>query len=702
MSTTTAQRGITAKPALFVEIAVAIVAAAIILNGHLPTLAGLDRHALGLRAMVAAHPLVWFAGYFGLYVAATAISLPGAAILTLAAGALFGAIEGTVLVSFASSIGASIAFLIARFLLRDFALSRFPGLFGRIDRGIARDGAFYLVSLRLVPAIPFVAINLLAGLTRLPLRVFYLASQIGMLPATIIYVNAGAGLATLGAHGTILTPRLVIGLLLLAALPIAAPRIRDGIASRRRHAKFPRPKQFDRNLVVIGAGAAGLVTAYVASALRAKVTLVETAAMGGDCLNTGCVPSKALLHAAKSGMDFTAARDAVRAAVMGVAPHDSVERYRDLGVDVRQGHAIIESPWCVVIDGEPITTRAIVIAAGAAPFVPPIPGLADCPYATSETLWDIETLPSRLLVLGGGPIGCEMAQAFARLGSTVTIVEMADRLLIREDDAVSTAMATALERFGVIVLTGHRANAVERDGDNFSLRAEHATATVNLGFDRLLVAIGRTPRTEGYGLERLGIPLTKAKTIETDAWLQTLYPNIFACGDVAGPYQFTHVAGFQGGFAALNALFAPFWRFRPVYRAVPAVTFTEPEIARVGLNRREATAQGLAFEATEYRFDELDRAIAEADTDGFVTVLTARGSDRILGATIVGTNAGEILSGFTIAMQHRLGLKKLMGVIFPYPTRSEAIRAVAGQWRQRHASARGLAILDRLHAWRRG
>lgn len=699
---TSRPRASATKPLLFSGLILASTGLALAIGGHALTLAGLHRHEAALQTIVTRHPIVSVAVYFAAYIAATTLSFPGAIILTLGAGALFGVVEGSILVSFAASLGASLAFLTARFLLRAFALARFPGLLARIDQGIVRDGAWYLVSLRLVPAIPFVAVNLLAGLTKLSLRQFYVASQIGMLPATIIYVNAGAGLATLGNHGAILTPRLILGLLLLAALPVVAPRLRNRLAARRAHAGFIRPKRFDRNLIVIGAGAAGLVTAYVANSLRAKVTLIEAARMGGDCLNTGCVPSKALLHAARHRMGFQAARAAVQSAVIAVAPHDSVARYRGLGVDVRQGHATITSPWSVTINGETLTTRAIVIAAGAEPFIPNLPGLADCPFATSETLWDIEALPARLLILGGGPIGCEMAQAFARLGSAVTLVEMADRLLAREDDAVSAAMATILRRDGVTVLTGHRAVAVLPGAEGFTLRTDHVGATVDLGFDRILVAIGRKPRVTGYGLEALGIPLRKTGTIETDAWLATLHPNIFACGDVTGPYQFTHVAGFQGGFAMLNALFAPFWRFKPSYRAVPAVTYTNPEIARVGLNEREAAAQGIDYEITHYDFTELDRAIAEADTEGFVSVLTRKGSDRILGATIIGTNAGEILTGFTIAMQHGLGLKKLLGVIYPYPTRSEAIRAVAGLWRQRHASPCGIAVLERFNTWRRG
>ncbi len=467
-------------------------------------------------------------------------------------------------------------------------------------------------------------------------------------------------------------------------------------------ARFQRPRHFDRNLVVIGAGAAGLVAAYLGATLRARVTLIEAARMGGDCLNSGCVPSKALIHAADAGLDFAAARARIKAAIAAIAPHDSSARYRALGVDVREGHARLLDPWRVEIGGEVLTTRAIVIAAGAAPLIPPIPGLADCPFVTSETLWDLDALPRRLVVLGGGPIGCELAQAFARLGAEVTIVELAERLLVREDDEVSAELAQAMARAGITVLTGHRARAVVRDGSRFTLAIEGAEGGRHLPFDRLLVAVGRKPRITGYGLEEIGVTPTARGTIATDPWLRTNYPHILACGDVSGPFQFTHVAGFQGGYAALNGLFGGLWRFRPAYRAVPAVTFTTPEIARVGLNEREARDAGIAHEVTRYAFAELDRALIEGESEGFVKLLTAPDRDRLLGATIVGRGAGEMLAEATLAMQNRLGLRKILATIHPYPTRSEALRAAAGLWRQHHASARALGWLERLHAWRRG
>ncbi len=466
--------------------------------------------------------------------------------------------------------------------------------------------------------------------------------------------------------------------------------------------RFRRPLRFDRNLVVIGAGAGGLVTAYLGAALRARVTLIERGQMGGDCLNSGCVPSKALIHAATAGLDFAAAKARIGAAIAAIAPHDSIARYRALGVDVRIGEARLLDPWRVAIGDEILTTRAIVIAAGAEPVIPPLPGLADAPFVTSETLWDLADLPRRLVILGGGPIGCELAQAFARLGAAVTIVEQAPRLLIREDEEVAALVAQAMVRQGITLLTGHRALAVARTGEGFALQVEGKEGARAVAFDRLLVAIGRKPRVSGYGLEEIGVALTRAGTIAVDPWLRTNYRHILACGDVTGPWQFTHMAGHQGGYAALNGLFGWLWRLRPNYDAVPAVTFTTPEVARVGLNAREAREKGIAYEVTRYDLAELDRALIEGESEGFVQFLTPPGRDRILGATIVGHGAGEMLAPATLAMRHRLGLRKLLATIHPYPTRSEALRAAAGRWRQNHATERGLAWLARVHAWRRG
>jgi len=482
---------------------------------------------------------------------------------------------------------------------------------------------------------------------------------------------------------------------------------------------WSRPRRFDRNLVVIGAGSAGLVSAYLGAALRAGVTLVEADRMGGDCLNTGCVPSKALIRSARLAVesrraaalgllgpplavDFAAVMDRVQAMIGAVAPHDSVERYAALGVDVRRGTARIVSPWCVEVDGSPITTRGIIIATGAEPIVPDLPGLVGTEYFTSETLWRLRILPRRLLVLGGGPIGCEMAQAFAELGSQVSVLQQAPRLLMREDDEVSAFVAERMAADGVRVLTRHKPIAIEVDEAGRVMRIEHDGVVRAEPFDALLVAIGRHPRTAGYGLEELGIGITLTRTVETDAWLQTIHPNILACGDVAGPYQFTHAAAHQAQSAVLTGLFAPFYRSRPDYSVMPAVTFTDPEVARVGLNEREARAQGIAYECTRYDLHELDRAIVDGATEGFVKVLTRPGKDRILGAAIVGVHAGETLAEFALAMRHGIGLKGLLNTVHAYPTYAEANRYVAGAWRRAHASPTALGLLARFHAWRRG
>jgi pyruvate/2-oxoglutarate dehydrogenase complex dihydrolipoamide dehydrogenase (E3) component/uncharacterized membrane protein YdjX (TVP38/TMEM64 family) len=670
-----------------------------------------------LAAFRLTHPIWLAAGFFLVYVAVTALSLPAATLLTLAAGAVFGLLEGTLLVSFASSIGATLAFLASRFVLRDTVQQRFGKRLSTINEGMRLEGAFYLFTLRLVPVIPFFVVNLVLGLTTLRARTFYWVSQLGMLAATVVFVNAGTQLASLHSLSGILSPRILGSFVLLGLFPLLARWILTWVKARRVYARWPRPGKFDRNLVVIGAGSAGLVSAYIAATVRAKVTLIEKHAMGGDCLNTGCVPSKALIHAAKLAaqareagragvqvdtvqVDFRAVMERVQQAVDTVAPHDSVERYRELGVDVQHGQARIVSPWIVEVDGKPISTRAIVIASGAAPFVPPISGIEGSGYLTSDTLWKLRELPPRLLVMGGGPIGCELAQAFARLGSRVTQVEAMDRLLLREDDEVSAFVQQRLAADGVDVRTGHKAVAVERDDEGYALVCEAGGKRVRLPYDQLLVAVGRKPRTAGFGLEELGIPVER--TVNTDAYLATLYPNIYACGDVAGPYQFTHTAAHQAWYASVNALFGQFRRFRVDYSVIPAVTFVDPEVARVGLNEREAKQQEVEYEVTRYKLDDLDRAITEDRVQGFVQVLTVPGKDRILGATIVGAHAGEMLAEFVLAMRHGLGLNKILGTIHAYPTWVEANKYAAGNWKKAHAPQRVLGWLARYHTWRRG
>ena len=670
-----------------------------------------------LDAWYRAHPVGTAAGFFLLYIAVTGLSIPGAVVLTLVAGAIFGLLRGTLLVSFASALGATIAFLVSRFVLRDWVRSRYRTQLEAIDRGVQREGAFYLFTLRLLPAVPFFLINLAMGITAMRPWTFYWVSQLGMLAGTLVYVNAGRHLGAVTTPGDILSPGLITAFVLLGVFPLAAKKAVDAARERRVYARWKRPRRYDRNVLVIGGGSAGLVAAYIAAAVRAKVTLVEKDRMGGDCLNTGCVPSKALIRSARLltqmqraheyglrvpgvQFDFAEVMERVQRVVRTVAPHDSVERYSALGVECLHGEARITSPWSVSIDGkQTLTTRAIVIAAGARPLVPRIPGIEQVRVLTSDNVWELRELPRRLVVLGGGPVGCELAQAFARFGARVTQVEMLPRLLPREDADAAELVRQRFAAEGIDVRTAHRALRVE---PGRALICEHAGGEVRLEFDALLCALGRTPNTAGYGLEELGIPLSAARTVETNDYLQTLYPNIYACGDVAGPYQFTHTASHQAWYAAVNALFSPYKRFRADYSVIPWATFTDPEVARVGLNETEAKERDIAYEATVFELAELDRAIVDEAPQGMVKVLTEPGADRVLGATIVGEQAGELIVEFITAMKHGIGLNKILGTIHIYPTLAEANKYAAGNWRRAHAPARLLGALERFHAWRRG
>jgi pyruvate/2-oxoglutarate dehydrogenase complex dihydrolipoamide dehydrogenase (E3) component/uncharacterized membrane protein YdjX (TVP38/TMEM64 family) len=688
------------------------------------TLEGLKSGQAQFAAWRAQAPLLVAGAFFAGYVLVTALSLPGAAVMTLAAGALFGLAAGTVLVSFASSIGATLAFLVARFVLRDWVQGRFGERLKAVNAGMARDGAFYLFTLRLVPIFPFFMVNLVMGLVPIRPWTFYWVSQLGMLAGTVVYVNAGTQLASIESLGGILSPGLILSFALLGLFPLLARHLLGWLQRRRVYARWQRPARFDRNLVVIGAGAAGLVSAYIAAAVKARVTLVESHKMGGDCLNYGCVPSKALIksarvahamrHADDYGLEpvevrfsFRKVMQRVHDIIRAVEPHDSIERYTALGVEVLQGHARIVDPWTVEIalnEGgtRRLTTRSIVIAAGARPLVPPLPGLDAVGYVTSDSLWEqfaaLDEPPARLVVLGGGPIGCELAQSFARLGSAVTQVEMAPRLLLREDEEVAALARAALERDGVTVLAGHKAVRCEREGERKFLVVESAEGERRIGFDQLICAVGRVARVAGYGLEELGIPVER--TVVTNEYLETLYPNILAAGDVAGPYQFTHVAAHQAWYAAVNALFGHLRRFRADYSVIPWTTFIDPEVARVGLNELEARERGVACEVTRYGIDDLDRAIADSAAHGFVKVLTTPGKDRILGVTIVGEHAGDLMAEMVLAMRHGLGLEKVLGTIHAYPTLAESNKYVAGEWKRAHAPRRLLGWLARYHAWR--
>ncbi len=696
--------------------------------GRYLSLAFLKDSQSSFQAVFAQHPVGVTLAFFAVYVAVTGLSLPGAAIMTLAAGAGFGLVLGTVVVSFASTLGATLAMLAARYLLRDSIQARFGKRLDEINRGIAKEGAFYLFSLRLIPVVPFFALNLLMGLTHIRTWTYFWVSQLGMLAGTVVYVNAGTQIAKIDSLQSIASPALIGSFVLLGLLPLVVNKLLQFLKRRQVYARWAsvRPRSFDRNLIVIGAGAGGLVSAYIAAVVKAKVTLVEAHKMGGDCLNYGCVPSKALIRSAKLAhqmrhgasyglsnsapvFSFKAVMQRIQAVIRAIEPHDSVARYTGLGVEVLQGHARIVNPWTVEIslnDGgtQTLTTRSIVIAAGARPLVPPLPGLDDTGYLTSDTLWEafaqLDAVPGRLVILGGGPIGCELAQAFARLGSQVTQVEMAPRLMLREDEEVSELARQALAADGVSVLTGHKALRCEASGGVKTLVVEHAGSELRLDFDQLICAVGRVARLEGYGLEELGIPVQR--TVDTNEYLQTMYPNIYAAGDVAGPYQLTHVAAHQAWYAAVNALFGEFRLFKADYSVIPWTTFIDPEVARVGLSEQDAREKNIPFEVTRYGIDDLDRAIADGEARGFVKVLTVPGKDTILGVTIVGTHAGDLLAEYVLAMRHGLGLNKILSTIHTYPTLAEANKYAAGEWKRAHQPHRLLAWVRRYHDWKRG
>jgi dihydrolipoamide dehydrogenase len=672
-----------------------------------------------IDAHYAAHPGETVAIFFALYVVVTGLSLPGAAILTLVAGALFGLLWGVVIVSFASTIGATTAFLASRYLLRDWVQGRFGEKLKTINEGVEREGAFYLFALRLVPAFPFFLINLVMGLTKMPTRTYFWVSQVGMLAGTIVYVYAGTQLGQFRISAGLVAAFVILGL-----FPLVAKKLLDALKARKVYARWRRPASYDRNMVVIGAGSAGLVSAYIAAAVKAKVTIVERHRMGGDCLNTGCVPSKALIKTAKlmnqirhaedygvrsasAQFDFAEAMERVKKVVAAIEPHDSVERYGALGVECLKGTARITSPWTVDVDlaegsKRTLTTKNIVIATGARPFIPPIPGLRESNPLHSDNVWDLRKQPARLVVLGGGPIGSELAQAFARLGSKVTQVEMLPRIMGREDPEFSEMVMRRFRAEGIDVLVDHKAKEVRVEGAEKVVIVEHQGAEKRIVCDEILCAVGRAANTQGFGLEELGIQLTKQKTVAVNEYLQATYPNVFACGDVAGPYQFTHTASHMAWYCAVNGLFGRFRKFRVDYSVIPWATFTDPEVARVGLNETEAKEKKIAYDVFTYGIDDLDRAIADSEAHGLVKVLTKRGTDQVIGCTIAGANAGEIIVEFVTAMKHGVGLNKILGTIHIYPTYGESNKYAAGVWKRSTVTRGQMEVATAFNDWTRG
>ena len=662
--------------------------------------------------------LLAMGAFTGVYIVSTALSLPGAVLLTLLGGALFGLLVGTILVSFASSIGATLAFLVSRLLLRDWVQNKFGSYLKSFNDGVQKDGGFYLFTLRLIPAVPFFVINLVMGLTPMQAITFYGVSQLGMLAGTIVFVNAGTQLAQLDSLSGILSPEIIFSFVLLGIFPFLARKLVGFYKGRRVMSKFKKPKSFDYNMVVIGGGSAGLVTSYIGAATKGKVALIEKHKMGGDCLNTGCVPSKALIRSAKFMADvkncqklgfksahvdfnFADVMERIQRVIRTIEPHDSIERYTSLGVECHTGEAKIISPYEVSVNGKFLTTRNIVVGTGARPSIPPIDGIDNVEYFTSDTIWDIREQPKNLLVLGGGPIGSELSQAFARLGSNVTQVERNKRLILKEDPEVSQMVLESFQNDGINVLVGHTPKRFfKRNGKDF-LECESNGNSVEVEFDTLLIALGRKANTTGFGLEELGVELTPQKTIKVDEYMKTNIPNIYACGDVAGPYQFTHIAAHQAWYCAVNSMLNPFYGFKVDYSTVPWSTFTDPEVARSGLNEIEAKEQGIPYDVTTYGIDDLDRAIADEAAHGIVKVLTVPGKDKVIGVTIAALHAGDIISEYVAAMKNGFGMNKILGTIHIYPTLAEANKYAAGNWKKNNITEKALAWGERINRWRR-
>ena len=656
--------------------------------------------------------------YMTVYIITAALSLPGAVILTLLGGALFGLLVGTILVSFASSLGATLSFLVSRLLLRDWVQNKFGSYLKSFNDGFEKDGGFYLFTLRLIPAIPFFVINLVMGLTSMKATTFYWVSQIGMLSGTIVFINAGMQLAQIESLNGIFSPDIIFSFVLLGIFPLFAKKLVSFIKTRKVLKCFKKPKVFDYNIVVIGAGSAGLVTSYIGASTKGKVALIEKHKMGGDCLNTGCVPSKALIRSAKfmadikkcqklgfksvhTEFDFADVMERVQRIIKKVEPHDSIERYTSLGVECHTGEAKIFSPYEVLVDGKVLTTRNIVIATGARPYIPSIEGIDNVEFLTSDTIWDIRKQPKKLLVLGGGPVGSELAQAFVRLGSNVTQVQRNHRILPKEDPEISQMVLESFQNDGIKVLVGYTTKRFfKRDGKDF-LECQQNGDTIEIEFDTLLVALGRRANTTGFGLEELGVELTPEKTIKVDEYMKTNFPNIYACGDVAGPYNFTHTAAHQAWYCAVNSMLRPFYGFKVDYRTVPWSTFTDPEVARSGLNETEAEEQGIPYEVTTYGIDDLDRAILDEAAHGIIKVLTVPGKDKIIGVTIAGPHAGDIIAEYVAAMKHGFGMNKILETIHIYPTLAEANKFAAGNWKKNNITEKTLTWAERINRWRR-
>jgi len=670
-----------------------------------------------LQALVGDNAFASASIFFLLYVIVTGVSLPGALILTLAGGALFGLTQGIILISFASTIGALLAFLVARYFVHDFVQSKFSERLALVNKKVNEEGAFYLLFLRLVPVFPFFLVNLVMALTPIKAFTYYWVSQLGMLPATIIYVNAGTQLAKISSPGDIASPAIIIALVLLGILPFITKGIMSILRNIRVYKGFSKPRSFDFNTIVLGGGSAGLVAAYTTSTLQGKVALVERHQMGGDCLNTGCVPSKSILRSAKfvsdlknyssyglskasHELEFKNIMARVHEKISTIEPKDSVARYTELGVHCEQGNAVVISPWEVKVNDKTITAKNIIVATGATPALPDITDLHLVPYFTTDTIWSLTELPKKLLVIGAGPIGCELGQAFARLGADVTIIQKHANILTNEDEAAAKLVQASLLKDNIKLLTNFNADKFINDFDNFSLTGSQNDAFVTIGFTHLLIATGRKANLDG--LDALNLNVDEKGRVVTNDTLQTKYPNIYACGDVTSTMQYTHSASHQAWYAAFNALFHPIKKFTCTLDNIPRAVFTDPEITSLGITEKQAIEQDIEHQVTTFPMNDIDRAITDNATTGFIKVITPANNDKILGVCIVGEHASELIAEFVLAKTNGLGLNKILKTVHIYPTRSEINRMVAGKWRRSKLTARTISLLKKFQSWRLG
>jgi pyruvate/2-oxoglutarate dehydrogenase complex dihydrolipoamide dehydrogenase (E3) component/uncharacterized membrane protein YdjX (TVP38/TMEM64 family) len=698
------------------------------------------------------------------YILACVLFIPGS-LLTLGAGFVFGIVVGTITVSIASTLGATAAFLLGRTLARPWIEARVAHRpkFRALDEAVRRQGFKIVLLTRLSPIFPFNLLNYTFGLTRVSLRDYILASWIGMLPGTVMYVYLGTTLKTLAdlAAGNVPTSvgqQVLFGAGLVATVAVtvlitrlARKALQEAIPPPTRqteplaHGDLAMPNtvqvlpddvhnqtlvanvhprdwvnpqpQSRYNLVVIGAGTGGLVCAAGAAGLGARVALVEKHLLGGDCLNVGCVPSKALLRAARAyadvrdaagfgvtvppgaKVDFPAVMERMRRLRAGISPNDSAARFHSLGVDVFLGAAHFTGPDAVEVNGQTLRFARAVIATGGRPIQPPIPGLAEAGFQTNETIFSLMELPRRLAVIGAGPIGCELVQAFARFGSQTFLVGKQPQILPREDPDAAQLVETALQHDGVQLLLGHDLRRVERSGGERVLCLESPHGPKEIRVDDILVAVGRVPNVDGLNLEAAGVAHDSRIGVQVDDRLRTTSPRIYAVGDVCSRYQFTHAADAMARLAIQNALF--FGGARLSALTIPWCTYTDPEIAHVGLYERQAQEQGIAVQTLTQPLDGVDRALLDGETAGFVRVHLRRGTDKILGATIVARHAGDMISELTLAMTGGLGLRTPARTIHPYPTQAEAIKKVADAYNRTRLTPFVKRMLDKWMAWTR-